>query len=322
MEYTDNNGIKLFSNIIYPGEEKMLEFTVGQLHTMTPIKIPIYVNRSKNPGPTIMFSAGMHGDEINGIDIVREIISKNINKPKCGTIICIPIFNLLSFYNQARDLPDGRDLNRAFPGSNAGSLASMLANKITKEIIPNIDLIIDFHTGGDKRFNAAQIRVDPKRIELFELAQIFNAPFTVYSKNIDGTFRETCDKNGVKILLFEGGMSWDINDEITNIGIEGVKRILKHYNMLQEKHQTPNPTYTNKVIEKTSWLRTKYSGLFKTYVNVGDYVTKGQKLATCYDPYGQKEFDIVAQNNCYLINVNKNATVYSGDAVFNVSKIK
>lgn len=320
MELTKDNGLKLFTETVYPGECKMVEVVVGQLYTMTPLKIPIYVNRSKKPGPVIMFSAGMHGDEINGIDIVREIISHKINMPKRGTIICIPIINILSFFNQNREFPDGRDLNRVFPGSANGSLASKFAYYITKELIDNVDLILDFHTGGDKRFNAAQIRIDPKREDLHELAKIFNAPFTVYSKTVEGTFRETAGKKGVKMLLFEGGMSWDLNDKITSVGLQGAKRILHHYGMLLDQHIITQPEYKNIIIEKTSWLRTKHSGLFRTYVEAGDFVKKGQKLATSYDPYGQKEYHLLADKDCYLINVNKNATVYSGDAIFNISK--
>lgn len=315
-----SDGIKIFTEFVYPGEQKIIEVTVAQLHTMTPLKIPIFVNRSTTPGPVVMFSSGMHGDEINGIDIVRELIAQNINIPKIGTIICVPLINILSFINKSRVFPDGRDLNRQFPGSADGSLASRFAYFITKEIIPIVDYVVDFHTGGGKRFNVAQIRVAPDQPELMDLASEFNAPFTVMTQNIEGSFRSICKENGVKMLLFEGGMSLNLNQEITNIGVEGSKRLLQHLGMASD-HVIPSaPTYTNKIIHKTTWLRTNHSGLFKTFVEVGEYISIGQKIATVYDPFGQYEYDEIAKKEGYLINVNHTSLVYQGDAIFNISK--
>ena len=139
------------------GESAKVSFNVAKLHTQNTIDVPIIIERSKKPGPTVLITAGIHGDEVNGVEIVRQIIAKGINKPKKGTIICIPVINVFGFIHMDREFPDGRDLNRVFPGGKNGSLASRVANKLMTEIVPHADLILDFHTGGADRFNAAQI---------------------------------------------------------------------------------------------------------------------------------------------------------------------
>lgn len=141
------------------GESATVNFNVAKLHTQNNIDVPVIIERSKKPGPTVLITAGIHGDEINGVEIVRQIIAKGINKPKKGTIICVPVINVFGFIHMDREFPDGRDLNRVFPGSKRGSLASRVAHKLITEIVPHADLIIDFHTGGADRFNSAQIRI-------------------------------------------------------------------------------------------------------------------------------------------------------------------
>src|SRR5690606_20696067 len=140
--------ITILKESILPGESKTINMEIARLHTMTKLKIPIIVERSKTDGPVVLFTAGLHGDEINGIEIVRQLIVRKINKPKIGTIICIPIINVFGFVNQRREFPDGRDLNRVFPGSKNGSLASRFAYYLMQEVIPHIDYCIDFHAGG------------------------------------------------------------------------------------------------------------------------------------------------------------------------------
>jgi predicted deacylase len=319
MSTLEHKSITIFRETVLPGESKTINMEIATLHTMTKLKVPIIVERSKYSGPTILLSAGLHGDEINGIEIVRQIITKNINKPKTGTIICIPVINVFGFVNQTREFPDKRDLNRVFPGSKKGSLAGRFAFYLLKEIMPHIDYAIDFHAGGASRFNAPQIRIVPKNAELKKLADIFNAPFGLYSKNIAGSFRNACDKLGVKMLLFEGGKSVNINEEVTKEGIEGTKRVLEHLGMLNSKKEVLYPEKPTIYITKSNWIRAKYSGMFHGYTPIGNYVTKGQLLATISDPYGKIEFTVKAPNSGYIINVNDAPIVYQGDAIYHIS---
>jgi predicted deacylase len=319
MNHLEHKSITILKETILPGESKTINMEIATLHTMTKLKIPIIVSRSKFNGPTILLSAGLHGDEINGIEIVRQIITRKINKPKIGTIICIPVINVFGFVNQTREFPDKRDLNRVFPGSKKGSLASRFAYYLLKEIMPHVDYAIDFHAGGASRFNAPQIRIVPENQELKALADVFQAPFGLYSKNIVGSFRNSCDKLGVKMLLFEGGKSVNINDEITQHGIEGTKRILNHFGMLGTRKKIIVPEKNTVYIEKSNWVRAKYSGMFHGFTKIGNYVTKGQLLATVSDPYGKIEHKVKAPNSGYIINVNDAPIVFQGDAIYHIS---
>jgi predicted deacylase len=310
--------ITIFNETILPGKSKTINMQIGKLHTMTDLHIPIIVERSKKEGPVVLLTAGLHGDEINGTEIVRELIVKKINKPKRGTIICIPVINIFGFVNQTREFPDGRDLNRIFPGSKTGSLASQFAYYILKEIIPHIDYAIDFHAGGAQRFNAPQIRIVPNNAELKTLSDVFGAPFTLYSNNISGSFRSSCDKMNVKMLLFEGGKSVDINNGVTKEAVEGTKRFLTHFDMLKNKHEISKPHQTI-YIETSDWIRANFSGMFHGLKQIGSYVTKGELLATISDPFGKVSHKLKAPHAGYLINVNDAPIVYQGDAVFHIS---
>jgi predicted deacylase len=310
----------IFGESILPGESKTVNVEIARLHTTTKLNIPVIVRRSKVEGPVVLFSAGIHGDEINGVEIVRQIISKRINRPQKGTIICIPVINMYGFVNKAREFPDGRDLNRVFPGSKKGSLASRFAYHIVTDVLPIVDYAVDFHAGGASRFNAPQIRLSENNPDLKVLADVFSAPFTLYSKNISGSFRSISEKLKVKMLLFEGGKSLDINHEIANIGIDGVKRLLSYLGMLDSNHIVETPEEPSIYIEKSVWLRAKCSGLLHDYNTIGKFVKKGTILAIITDPFGKFERKVKAPHDGYIINANHSPIVYEGDAIYHMSK--
>ncbi|OCB77302.1 succinylglutamate desuccinylase/aspartoacylase family protein [Flavobacterium crassostreae] len=311
----------LLGETILPGQSKTIYMEIAKLHNTTKLKIPILIQRAKTEGPTVLFSAGIHGDEINGVEIVRQIITKKINKPKRGTIICIPVINMFGFVNKSREFPDGRDLNRVFPGSKKGSLASRFAYHILTEIMPFVDYAVDFHAGGASRFNAPQIRLAPHDDALKALADAFNAPFTLYSKNIAGSFRNASQKLQVKMLLFEGGKSLDIDYTVADTGVAGVKRFLAHLNMLSLETSPEEPAQKTIYIQKSAWLRAKCSGLLHDNGYLGAFVTKGTVLATITDPFGKFERKVKAPNDGYIINANHAPIIYQGDAIYHISKI-
>jgi uncharacterized protein len=321
MTISANENLIILGETIGLGESKTIDFSIAKLSTSTEIEIPIIISRSKIHGPTILMTAGIHGDEINGIEVVRQIIAKKINKPKRGTIICIPIINIFGFLNSDRTFPDGRDLNRVFPGTKKGSLASRVAYSLTTEILPHVDYCLDFHTGGASRFNAPQIRIGPKDEALMEMAKIFNAPFIVMSPNIEKSFRITCAKMNIPILLFEGGKSLASNKHIVKHGVDGVMRFLDHLKMLGRKFNVPETLSETVVIEKSIWIRAHKSGLLHVKIDCNKHVKKGEFLATITDPYGTKRFKVMAPNEGYIINVNHAPVVYQGDAIFHISTI-
>ncbi|SHI63341.1 hypothetical protein SAMN04488096_103114 [Mesonia phycicola] len=316
----ENNVLTLLNKKIYPGEKAKVNFNTAKLYTTTTVEVPIIIERAIEPGPTVLITAGIHGDELNGIEIVRQLISRGINKPEKGTIICIPVVNVFGFLSMTREFPDGRDLNRVFPGAKKGPLASKFAYVFTEEILPVADYCLDFHTGGSSRFNAAQIRVEKGDEKMLELAKIFNAPFTVYSKTISKTYRKACSKLEKPILLFEGGKSQDSNKEIAKYGVEGTQRILAHLGMLKKEFTVPKTTQESILIEHSLWMRAKYSGLLHIKIPIGKKVEKGEYIATITDPYGSFRHKVTASNTGYIINVNQSPIVYQGDAIFHISK--
>lgn len=320
MPAFNNDTIIILGEEIPMGASKEINFNIAKLHTGTNIEIPIIIERAKTPGPTILFTAGIHGDEINGVDIVRQLITRKINKPKRGTIICMPILNIFGFLNSNRAFPDGRDLNRMFPGSANGSLASRVAHRLMTEIIPEVDLIVDFHTGGASRFNAAQIRIVKDHPELDELARIFGAPFVLYSDHIAKTFRNACFQLGKPILLYEGGKSFYVDNLISKIGVEGVKRLLDHYGMLNPRIKASTPKRPTIFIEDSTWIRARQSGMFKPLININTKVAVNEVLGQITDPYGKVYNEVKSTIDGYIINVNEASLVYQGDALFHITK--
>ncbi|MGO4913470.1 succinylglutamate desuccinylase/aspartoacylase family protein [Leeuwenhoekiella sp. W20_SRS_FM14] len=315
----EDNILHILGEKIPPGTRRTLNFNLAKLYTTTSVEVPIIIQRAKKPGPCILITAGIHGDEINGVEIVRQVISKKINKVLRGTVICIPVINVFGFLNMERAFPDGRDLNRVFPGTRKGSLAGRFAYQFSNKILPAADFCLDFHTGGGSRFNVAQIRVDPDKKELIKYAEIFGAPFTVYSKNIAKSYRSTCEKLNIPILLFEGGKSQVSDKDIAREGVFGVMRILDHFKMLSKEFTAPPLVKKSTTIVTSSWLRAKYSGLLHLKSNCGDFVEKNEVIATITDPYGSFRHKVKATNDGYIINSNEASLVYQGDAIFHLS---
>ena len=301
------------------GQGRHLNINVAKLHTQNTIDIPVMIERSKKPGPTVLITAGIHGDEVNGVEIVRQVIAKGINKPKIGTIVCIPLINVFGFIQMDREFPDGRDLNRVFPGSKHGSLASRVAHKLVSEIVPHADLILDFHTGGADRFNAAQIRIVKDNLELKKLAKIFGAPFIIHSKQLKQSFRNTCNKLDIPMLLFEGGKSFHIDSTVTNTGVNGTKRVLSHLGMLNTKFTVSKPKKKCTIVAESKWIRANYSGMFRASVPINAQVKKGDVIGHITDPYGSFHHFVKAPNGGYIFNVNESPIIYQGDAVFHIS---
>jgi len=316
---TKKDVLELLGEKVALGKSATVSFNVAKLHTQNTIDVPVIIERSKKPGPTVLMTAGIHGDEINGVEIVRQIIAKGINKPKRGTIICIPVINVFGFIHMDREFPDGRDLNRVFPGTKGGSLASRVAHKLITEIVPHADLIMDFHTGGADRFNSAQIRIKKGEIVLDELAEVFGAPFVYYSKNLNKSFRNTSYKLGIPMLLFEGGKSFNIHPTITNTGVNGAKRVLHHLEMLGSKFKVSKPKKSCVFILESKWIRAKYSGMFKASTTINSKVSKGDVIGHITDPYGSFNHFVKSPNDGYIFNINQSPLVYQGDAIYHIS---
>lgn len=311
--------IVILGKEILPGKGAQLNLDVAKLHTTTPILVPVIIERAKVDGPTVLLMAGMHGDEINGVEIIRRVIRKGFNKPQIGTIICLPVFNIFGFLNLKRELPDGRDLNRSFPGSESGSLASQFAFHFMKEIAPHVDYVIDFHTGSAQRNNFPQIRCVLDNEESVELAKIFNPPYILNSSYISKTIRESISKLDKKMLLFEGGKTNSIEEFIVEEGLNGVKRFLSHMGMRTFKIDLSKDR-TPVVLNESRWMRSPNSGMFQALVKNGARVNKGEVIGIVTDPYGKIERKVKANSEGYIICLNESPVVYKGDAIFHIGK--
>jgi predicted deacylase len=310
--------LKILNHTIGLGESIQVKMNFARLNTRDTIEVPIIVERGKKEGPCLLLIGGVHGDETNGVEIVRQIVAKGLNKPDVGTIICIPLLNVFGFINQTREFPDGRDLNRVFPGSDKGSLASRFAFHIMKEVIPHVDYCIDYHTGGAQRFNYSQIRIDEGDEETFKLAEIFNAPFIVYSKSAERTFRKSMVKLGVKVLLFEGGKSLNLDKTVTKVGIQGAINVIHELGLIYFSSKIQKENQKPILIKSSKWIRAKHSGMYRSDVRVGQKVLKGVKLGSISDPFGNFEKGFKNNQEGYILNSNHAPVVNQGDALFHI----
>jgi len=315
--------IEVLGKAISLGKGLQLNLDIAKLHTRTKIEVPIIIERAKKPGPTILITGGIHGDEINGVEIVRQIVAKGYNKPQKGMVICIPVVNIFGFISQTRQFPDGRDLNRVFPGTKRGSLASIFAYHLMKEIVPLADYCLDFHTGGANRFNAAQIRINQGDEESLELAKVFGAPFIIKSKRREKSYRDSAIKLGKKVLLYEGGKSLNLDSSITKIGVNGALNLMHHLGMRDFSKELKKSTKTKIkpviVVERSKWIRASYSGIFRTSVVLGKLYNKGDKIGSISDPFGFFERDVKAPNKGYVFCKNHAPIVNKGDAIIHMT---
>ena len=307
--------IKIKDEVVKPGEVKYLDFFVSRLPTGTNINMPITVGRSKKDGPTLLLIGGMHGDEINGVEILRRIIKNKLFIPDRGSVICIPILNTLGFINFSRENSGGKDVNRSFPGSTTGSLASQIAHFMAKEIIPQIDCAIDFHTGGKRINNYPQIRTVFDHEASYQLAQSFSAPFMLNSPLRDKSLRKFGHSLGKPILVYEAGESLRLRQHSIVTGVNGTLRVMRFLNMIDS---APEPKHQSEILNKSTWLRAKRSGMYYSVVRSGAPISKNETLGYIADPYGQKETKVTSPLDGFVIAVNNNPIINRGDALIHL----
>ena len=314
-----DNALNINGIDILPGEEKVINVIIAKLPSYTDIDLNITVARSEVEGPTLLLSGGLHGDEINGTEIVRRIIESGYHRPLKGTVVCIPIINMYGFIHFSRYVPDGKDVNRSFPGNRNGSLASRVADYLTKSIIPVIDFGLDFHTGGADRSNFPQIRAALKDEVNNELAHAFQAPFILNSPFRPNSFRQTAAKKGKHILVYEGGEAARFDQMAIQEGVNGALRLMQHLGM---RESGPEPSVESKIINHSSWVRARKSGIFLTEVKSGAYVKKNQLVGYIAEPYGAFKQPIKSPATGYIIGMNNNPIVHQGDALMHIGVIK
>lgn len=310
---------------LYPGQSKTIDLAVGALPSGTDIAIKVHIFRALKPGPSILLLAGVHGDEINGIEILRRSIAEGLYEQlQAGTVVVIPLLNIYGFINFSRDMPDGKDVNRAFPGIASGSLASRIAHTLTKEILPLVDFGIDFHTGGGGIYNYPQLRYTPYDEHSRKIAEAFGAPLIIAGKAPAKSLRKTAQKLGKTILTYEGGENQRYDGYSLQVGSEGIRRLLTYFAMLAPQSPATSEVATkSKEIFKSSWLRAHRAGLFRWFKCSGHQVRKGEPLGLICDPHGDvKDKRIYASKDGYIIGHVNSAVVNQGDALFHIGELE
>ena len=302
---------------IKPGEYAVVNTSVSRLPSGTRITMQAHVFRSQKEGPTILIMAGVHGDEINGIEIVRRTLTDGIyHHLKIGTAIVIPLLNVFGFINFSREVPDGKDVNRSFPGTRTGSLASRVASVLTKKILPNIDYAIDLHTGGSSRYNFPQIRYSKKDSRAKELAKSFGAPFIIQKPLISKSFRKTANEMGASVMVYEAGESERLDGFSIELGYNGILRVLKALGMSDYAPEINHQMYH---MRSTGWIRASEAGIFTWSRQSGTKIRRGEALGTIFSPQGDRIRKIVAKKDGYIIGHNNASVVHNGDALFHVA---
>lgn len=297
------------------GEQVEVLLKIARLPTYTNINLPVRVLRAKKDGPVLLLTGGLHGDELNGIEIIRQMLFREQLMPERGTIIAIPLVNVYGFIQNARGVPDGKDINRSFPGVKGGSLARLLAYTLIQKIIPQVDYGIDFHTGGASRANYPQIRCTLNIEMNKELALAFAPPVILDSPLIDKSFRKVANQRGKHILVYEAGEALRFDEHGIQEGINGTLRVMKHLDMIDG---APEPNNTE-IYQKSTWTRAKYAGLFQPDVNLGEKVEKRQILGHVSDPFGKEWFKISNTHAGRVIGINNSPVVHKGDALLHLA---
>lgn len=320
VEKSPNKELIIENSTFFPGDCGVVRLSAGKIPSGSKLNILAHVFKSKTEGPSLLIIGGIHGDEINGIEIVTSMLEEKVfDRLLCGTVIAIPLTNVFGFNNLSRDMPDGKDVNRSFPGSTYGSLASRIAGTISKNILPNVDYAIDLHTGGSERYNFPQTRFTKGDDISKKLSEIFGAPFNIQQSLINHSFRKAANDLGIHVVLYEGGEAVRVNKTAIDIGIQGIKRVMAHLKMIEiEKEDTPiQTTY----IASTKWIRASAAGIFKWSKRSGDNISKGESLGTVKDPYGLKTSAVISKQTGFIIGHNNAAVVNQGDPLFHIGLI-
>ena len=316
----ENKNIEIGGETVIPGEEKLVKIKIDRLPTGTLIDIPVYVFNSKQPGPTVLIQAGLHGDEINGIEIVRRMLQDNRFKITKGAIIAVPILNIFGFIHFSRDVPDGKDVNRSFPGTKSGSMASRIAYHYVSEIMHQMDFAIDLHTGGAQRHNFPQIRFTQEDPHSRELAEVFNAPFSFPSRLIKGSFRNAAFRLGKPAIVFEAGESMRFDEYSIMEGMQGILNVLKHFTMISKIEPMYVERMASVFLANRKWLRAPTAGMFIPEITNGSEVRKGQEMGLITDTYAKRSKKIKAPFDGFVFSINHQAVVNQGEALFHVGR--
>ncbi len=318
-----NQDLKFAGQIIAPGSKQVVLFAAPNINTQIKLDIPVHVFHGKYAGPKIFITAGIHGDELSGIEIIRRIHEHIKVSHLSGTIFTVPVVNVHGVMMQKRYFTDRRDLNRCFPGKKSGTLATRLAYGLMHQVVRHCDYGIDLHTGAIGHLNIPQLRVDFTVPGTKEFARSFGAPVILVSKQRDGSLREAASRHGIPVIVYEGGEALRFNELCIRGGEKGILNVLQHLKMIKS-HAKPLRQSSAVITNTSRWQRAPASGLVEP---AGEFlakaVKKGQILARIHDPFLiNPTIDVIAPFAGIVIGEAMRAMATEGDALFHIASFK
>lgn len=301
-----------------PGQRRTIELPLSVMSNHVPVNLPVHVVHGRRSGPTLFLSAAIHGDEITGVEIIRRILRSSVLKRLRGTLLAVPIVNAFGFIGHSRYLPDRRDLNRVFPGSANGSLASQLAHLFMSEVVRRCQYGIDLHSAAVHRSNLPQIRADLSDPDTLKLARIFAAPVVVHANLRDGSLRQAAREAGVAVLLYEAGEALRFHEIAIRTGVRGVLRVMGELGMLR---RSPAPIAQPPRALSSYWVRAPVGGILQSELKLGSSISDEQLLGMVTDPFGEVEQPIRARRAGLLIGMSKLPIVNRGDALYHIAQL-
>ena len=298
-----------------PATRTTIDLPVADLYTHATLTMPVHVIRGRRPGPTVCVSAAIHGDELNGVEIIRRLLRLPAMRNLAGTLIAVPIVNVHGFLRHSRYLPDRRDLNRCFPGSEHGSVAARLAHVFVTEILAQADYAIDLHTGAVHRPNLPQIRANLHDPETRRIAEVFGAPVMIQGSGPRGSLLSVAVRGGIRVLLYEAGEPLRFDEDAIAIGLDGIRRVLHTLDMVDD---APPPVPPPLLMHESTWLRADRGGILELHVGWGDAVEEGQPVWTTTSPLGAERATMESPVDGVVIGGTTIPLVAPGDAVLHV----
>ncbi|WAC65407.1 succinylglutamate desuccinylase/aspartoacylase family protein [Agrococcus sp. SL85] len=302
------------------GRSQHVELEVARLVTGGDITLPVRVVHGREDGPTVWIDAAVHGDEVVGVEVIRQVLAAVSPKTLRGTLVAVPVVNVLGFMTGDRYLPDRRDLNRSFPGSARGSLASRIAHLLMTEVVAKCDVGIDLHTGSDRRDNLPQIRADLDDPETRRLAEAFGAPVMLHARLRDGSLRQAAREAGAIALLYEAGEALRFEPEPIAVGVAGVMRVLAALDMLdaEDADEAEPPV----ACRQSGWVRARGSGILHLEVELGDQVESGARIGRVADAFGTGGRIVRADRDGIVVGLTRAPIVHAGDAVAHIASLE
>lgn len=309
---------KWFGTKIPAGESRDVDLIVSESYSSMNVKIQLHIQRALKNGPVVFITAALHGDEINGTGAIHQLVQDENFKLIKGGVILVPVLNLPAFERHSRYLPDRRDLNRSFPGSLDGSLASRMANTIFNEIIPRCNYGIDLHTASIRRTNYPTIRGDLTDPKVRMLAESFGSEIIINSKGPKGSFRREACIAGCPTIVMEGGEVWKVEPGIVETTVRGIKNVFRKLGMLDCPEESPDYQV---IIDKSKWIRADRGGFLNFHIKPGDIIEKGQALATSTTLLGREQSTLYSPFNSVVMGMTSLPAISPGEPICNLGKL-